>query len=758
MVARSLSSGVSGMLNQQLVLDTAANNLANLTTPGFKSSRVSFSTALVQTTFAGSAPGGAIGGRNPQQAGLGVTTSSIDVDFRQGTLETTGRTLDLAVQGEGFFQITDGTRSFFSRVGNFDFDSSDSIVDQATGFRLIGNTYNLTPDATGEQAIAQIGVPLVIDRAEAFPPQRTSAVTFQGNLSADANALQGFTLQSTFPLLDRITGQAATEATALADTTIFNGAQPAAADLPIFVYGTKPNGEAYAGTFTIRPGDTPSLANGGSGGVGDLVSKINAVLAQGSERFGTVRLDNGSLIATGVGAGEGFSMFLGELDPINGTTALAGLTDATGFLFTGVSTTAIDSHTVLAAEAGMLDSVFTMPAVNYTAAPDQTGRTISLSMKINGQEKGRLTIPAADYAAVGAVRDFSFASFPHVAPGDVVTFDISGNLQMNLNSASTLTWSSEIVNDNNAANFTADVDADGFPDLFEDGSPVDANAWQYQNETNATFSWYRSRLVPEVVSSTIEVFDTQGGRHTVDARFFRTGSRIDPGNNQRINSWDMIIGANPQEGAIIDDLVAGIEFDQTGRFTGSVGTTIHGTTLNDTDFAGDPSTINVQIDWFATGPSDPPTTRMDFGLANTFTGLTGFGSASTAAAVEQDGFPDGQLDTLSVSQEGDLTALYTNGISRKLAQIELATFRNPAGLSQVGSNLLQESVNSGTANTRVAGQGAGFITAGALEGANVDIATEFTRIITAQRGFQVNARVIQTTDSLLEELANLIRG
>ncbi len=148
---------------------------------------------------------------------------------------------------------------------------------------------------------------------------------------------------------------------------------------------------------------------------------------------------------------------------------------------------------------------------------------------------------------------------------------------------------------------------------------------------------------------------------------------------------------------------------------------------------------------------------MNFGTSNSVNGLTGFGSNSSASAVNQDGFGDGSLDTLSVSIEGDIIGLYNNGVSRKLAQLQLTTFRNPSGLSQIGSNLFGESVNSGIANRRTAGQGAGFITSGALEGGNVDIATEFTRIITAQRGFQVNARVIQTTDQLLEELANLIR-
>ena len=103
--------------------------------------------------------------------------------------------------------------------------------------------------------------------------------------------------------------------------------------------------------------------------------------------------------------------------------------------------------------------------------------------------------------------------------------------------------------------------------------------------------------------------------------------------------------------------------------------------------------------------------------------------------------------------------LYTNGKSLSLYEIEIDTFRNPAGLSSLGQNLWQVSANSGDPLARSAGQGgAGSVTSGALEGSNVDIASEFTRLITAQRGFQVNSRVIQTTDSILQELSGLIRG
>lgn len=749
---RALSSGVSGMLNNQLVLDTTANNLANVNTPGFKSSRVSFSTALIQTQYAGSAPGSSIGGQNPRQVGLGMTASSIDIDMRQGAIQTTGRTLDLAIQGEGFFEVTDGTIPRFTRVGNFGFDSQDNLVDLGSGYRLVGNTYNLRPNPDGSQSITQVGVPLQIDRSEAFPPKQTEEITFQGNLSSQTPALRGFALQSTFPLINASTNQVATEDTKLSDLSIFKGSTGVAGTtLTINVFGTTPDGEAYGASFEVHPWDVPTSSNGKIGSVGELLENLNNALTQGNNRFGTVRLDNGNLLAAGVGAGSGFSIFMGEQDPFVTSQAIANLSNGGGVPYAGTPVTGISNHTVLAAEAGLLDPAFTMPAVDMSA---QTGAVLRVSVRINGAEMGTLTIPAADYSTMTAAeRTFALANFPHIDQGDIISYDLSGNLNLGGN----LTYATTSILDSSNLNMTADLDADGMPDMFQEGTSTDANAWMYDNNTNGVFNWYRSRFVPETVASSIEVYDAQGGKHTLDARFFRTGTRVDPITGARVNNWDVIVGTRPGEGEIVNDVVAGIEFDQNGRFTGAIGSSTHNTTFNDSLFVGNPASGSIQIDWATTGPTDPATVRMDFGAANSVNGLTGFGGTSTAAAVLQDGYADGKLDTISVSAEGDIIGLYTNGVSRKLAQLQLATFRNPGGLTISGNNMYSESVNSGSATRRFAGEGAGFITAGALEGGNVDIATEFTRIITAQRGFQVNARVIQTTDQLLEELANLIR-
>jgi flagellar hook protein FlgE len=116
----------------------------------------------------------------------------------------------------------------------------------------------------------------------------------------------------------------------------------------------------------------------------------------------------------------------------------------------------------------------------------------------------------------------------------------------------------------------------------------------------------------------------------------------------------------------------------------------------------------------------------------------------------------GLLDSISIDNTGTITGLFTNGISRTLAQIIIAEFTNAGGLIKSGKTLYQESANSGSALRGTAGQNiAAVISSGALESSNVDLAQEFTRMIVSQRGFQANARVITTSDAMLNDLVNL---
>jgi flagellar hook protein FlgE len=149
---------------------------------------------------------------------------------------------------------------------------------------------------------------------------------------------------------------------------------------------------------------------------------------------------------------------------------------------------------------------------------------------------------------------------------------------------------------------------------------------------------------------------------------------------------------------------------------------------------------------------------IDFGTAGSVAGISQFAAPSTAVLKAQDGYTMGDLERFSIDQSGLVTGAFTNGVTETLGQLVLADFNNPAGLLRDGDNMYQVSANSGSPVLGFVNEGSqSTITSGALEMSNVDLAQEFTSMITAQRGFQSNARVITTSDEMLQEVVTLKR-
>jgi flagellar hook protein FlgE len=138
--------------------------------------------------------------------------------------------------------------------------------------------------------------------------------------------------------------------------------------------------------------------------------------------------------------------------------------------------------------------------------------------------------------------------------------------------------------------------------------------------------------------------------------------------------------------------------------------------------------------------------------------LSQLAGAPDVQALRQDGLALGTLESIAIGKDGVISGRFTNGITQSLAQLAMADFRNPAGLTRAGNNLWLESSNSGLAQVGTPSLGSrGRITAGFVELSNVDLPTEFTNMIIAQRGFQANARLITTSDEVLQELVTLKR-
>ena len=146
------------------------------------------------------------------------------------------------------------------------------------------------------------------------------------------------------------------------------------------------------------------------------------------------------------------------------------------------------------------------------------------------------------------------------------------------------------------------------------------------------------------------------------------------------------------------------------------------------------------------------------GVTVDLSGVTGFAKLSTVEVATKDGQAAGSLQSFTINPDGTIIGAFSNGMKSAVGRIALSTFANPVGLEKVGGSLYTTSVNSGDPQVGTAGAGGrGDLVGGALEMSNVDLSSEFTNLIIAQRGFQANSRVITTSDELLQELVNLKR-
>lgn len=225
-------------------------------------------------------------------------------------------------------------------------------------------------------------------------------------------------------------------------------------------------------------------------------------------------------------------------------------------------------------------------------------------------------------------------------------------------------------------------------------------------------------------TASLNVFDQQGNSHPVNIYFRKTAN----------NTWTWYAVSS-------DSLTQGTQsgvltFDNTGSIQ-----------------TGDPGSATFD---FIAGVDQ--TIVLDFSPSGTYGATSQNGNSYVTYFIGQDGYGPGSLEDLQINQQGTISGLYSNGEKLSLAQIALAKFVNNQGLNREGGNLLTETIDSGEPVLNAPEEGGnGSVYGNALEQSNVDIAEEFVDMITAQRAFQANAKVISTSDDLLAELMNIRR-
>ncbi|HUT30654.1 MAG TPA: flagellar hook-basal body complex protein [Sedimentisphaerales bacterium] len=286
----ALSAGVTGLQAHQKMLDVAGNNLANVNTTAFKASRITFAELLSETIKKASQPTTTVGGTNPQQMGSGVGVAGISPNISQGNIVNTGNPLDLALEGEGYFVLSDGSQNLYTRAGAFAVDANSNLVDPTTGYLVqrIGSV----GESDGFQVPGDSNIKLPFDVAMAA--NATSEVRVAGNLSADSTFPTPQTNILTSNTTYTVGGATATGATELDQLDQFSGAF--GATTTITASGYDPSGNALSDTGLTVTGATT---------LDDVITHLNTNVLDPTEQVAS--LINGRIRITDVNSGYSLS-------------------------------------------------------------------------------------------------------------------------------------------------------------------------------------------------------------------------------------------------------------------------------------------------------------------------------------------------------------------------------------------------------------------------------------------------------------------
>ncbi len=259
----------------------------------------------------------------------------------------------------------------------------------------------------------------------------------------------------------------------------------------------------------------------------------------------------------------------------------------------------------------------------------------------------------------------------------------------------------------------------------------DATSVTQNSATTTLSSSADGNRTPNVVSGSVTGFDSLGNAHQVTIKFTKI--------NDNQWTWTSSVPATSTANGQVASVTGTMTFNSDG-------------TLNPANIAPN----NPQFTFVPSGGGNPVVIDLNFGSG--FNGVTQTASSSVVSALSQNGSASASLSNVNIDQYGNIVGIFSNGSSKTLAQMMVATFPNLNGLISTGENMFTAYANSGEPRVTTMGEeSATTVLAGALEQSNVDLSEEFTKMIVSQRGFQASARVITTADNLLQEITNLIR-
>jgi flagellar hook protein FlgE len=715
----ALNSGISGLQGFQTAMSVVGNNIANISTTGYKSQSASFENSLLQNLGGATAPTQTgLGGTNPLQMGGGVKMGSVDAFFGQGSLQTTGNTTDMAIQGPAFFAVSDGSQQFYTRDGAFSLDANGNLVMPANGLVLQGLNADSNGDIPSSATVGNVTIPY----DTASPAQATTQIQFARNLDANSQA-QG-TVTVSQPFLEYAAPGNRAFSTYISGPEPLDGLMNSQGQNlymdpgSTLTFSASSVGVPYTSSYTIQSGDTFATLSNKFQSFLQTVDPSASVQPQyypNTASMGALTIVMGNK----------------EIDNLQVTSSNpSGASQvAEAFSFPSVLTKTInpyprtDTFRQGAVAGQILRDSYTS---NGTALSGllSAGDTISVHATVGGQAVGGTSTLTYNPATTTWQQLLTLIQNNLALPGTDGTSANNPTVSMDpQGSNDNIADGSIIVRGSPGAAFAvSDIQV-----TATDSAGAAKNIPLFTSNLAFTQTQAASDAVPATTS--ITTYDALGAPHNLSVTF--TQSQIP-------NTWAW------QAAATGSDKIAG----------GGSGTLTFGPDGTVSSFTYADGSGHLVVD---PGDQAPPMTiQLDAGGQGQFTGLTQFNAATTAAAISQDGHAMGSLQSISLGKDGIVTGQFSNGTTRSLAQVMLADFTNPGGLTLHGGSVYAQSANSGEPVLGKPGSGsASTVDSGSLELSNVDLSRELTNMITDQQGFSANSKVITTSSKLLQDVLNM---
>ncbi|MDX1962530.1 MAG: flagellar hook-basal body complex protein [Pirellulales bacterium] len=810
-LASALNTALTGLNASETTIDVVGNNLANAGTVGFKASEANFATQFLQTRSLGSGPSDQSGGTNPRQIGLGVQVAEITPDFSQGTIQVSSSPSDLAIQGDGFFIVSNtGSDQFYTRNGIFKTNASNELV-TITGQKLLG--YGVDQNFDIQSTTLQ---PLVIPLGSEAVAQATANVFFEGTLTPTGDVANTAEIIQSGILGDALYDHPSYP-TSSTDILVANPPTAGA-----FAGASAGAGAALAaGTYIYR------VVYYGKNGTETSSTTIPVTLGGASSGINLT-----SIPTDGTGDYTGRRIYR---TPVGGTTTSPAYLVAD--LANQTTTSFNDTTTDAALVTGSLQNTNLLTGqyqyyvtFSNTSLGTLESRPSAIVGPINVTgdriRLDNLPAPTGEFAGPGAriniyrntsSQTTTYYRLATIDPTTTTTGEVfvDNALDSAIIANPVLDFDGPKINSGTLLSNVVSRDGSNYENLFGPGTLSFEGIKGGRTLDAKTLTITAATTVQDLVNFMQDSFGIQLPDSSNGIPVDITGAQ--PGGSVLTSGRIQFIGNNGVDNAL-DIGLSGFKFTPTG--SNEVETPDMGFTSTQTakgqsavsdfivyDSLGIP--LNVRVTavmesrdststtyrWFADSPDNDPLTGTKIAVGtgtirfdgegnvisfdeNTvsidrrnvssvsplefdldFSKLSGLAAnRSTLSASRQDGSGAGELSSFIIGEDGIIRGVFSNGTSRDLGQIVLARFANPTGLEQKGENLYSTGVNSGLPiQGRPGEQGIGSIIAGAIELSNTDIGKNLIDLILASSQYRGNTRVVTTAQQLLDELLNLQR-